>query len=251
MLFSDLNGFEIRADLGETVPVEAGEKNQISINTQFWDEESLLSAPKLMVLPGQSAVISIGKEAYLGDRLYFEGCSARITSWIKEDKISMEGWVFYGSDEIRGEDCFKKRADFALAEHKKRRNSEFSLAGQESFVHDLEMNGMFQLSGVPYISLSFKHGGSFWLKKGEVKNGIRIIHFDGGRQNPHVIIEKSGVPVRINLSSLNIKTIPFFQNIPGGGIFFLLEAVPGEAITLPVLGTNGKVITIEISADIN
>ncbi len=251
MLFSDLNGVEIRADLGETVPVGEGKKSQISITTQFWDEESLLSAPKLMVLPGQSAVISIGKEASLGERLYFEGCSARFISWIQEDKISMEGWVFYGSDEIRGEDGFAKRADFALAEHKKQRNSESSLAGKQSFVHDLEMNGMFQLSGVPHISLSFKQGGSFWLKKGEVKNGIRIIHYDGGIRNPYAMIEKNGVPARINLSSSNIKTVPYYQNIPGGGIFFLFEAVPGEAITLPVLGTNGKLITMEICADIH
>ena len=115
----------------------------------------------------------------------------------------------------------------------------------------LEMNGMFQLRGIPYISLSFKQGGSFWLKKGEVKNRIRIIHYDGGARNPYAMIEKNGVPARINLSSSNIKTVPYYQNIPGGGIFFLFEAVPGEAITLPVLGTNGKVITMEICADIH
>lgn len=251
VLFSDLNGVEIRADLGEAIQVGEGKKNQISITTEFWDDESLLSAPRLLVLPGQSAAISIGKEASQGKRLYFEGCSAHFTSSIQEGKVVMEGWVFYGSDVIRGEDGFKKRADFALAEYKKQRIPEFDLTEKESFVQDLEMNGMFQLSGVPHISLTIKHGGSFWLKKGEVKNGIRIIHFDGDRLNPHVIIEKNGVPARINLSSLNIKTVPYFQNIPGGGIFFLFEAVPGEAITLPVLGTNGKVITMEICADIH
>ena len=251
VFFSGLNGVEIRAELGEPVPVGEGKKSQISIATQFWDDESLLSAPRLMVLPGQSASISIGKEASQGERLYFEGCSAHFTSSIQEGKVVMEGWVFYGSDVIRGEDGFKKRAEFALAEYKKQRNSESDLTEQESFVHDLEMNGMFQLRGIPHISLSFKQGGSFWLKKGEVKNGIRIIHYDGGTRNPYAMIEKNGVSARINLSSSNIKTVPYFQNIPGGGIFFLFEAVPGEAITLPVLGTNGKVITMEICADIH
>ena len=50
----------------------------------------------------------------------------------------MQGWVFYGSDVLRGEDGFKKRADFALAEYKKQRNSESDLTEQESFVHDLD-----------------------------------------------------------------------------------------------------------------
>ena len=59
VFFSGLNGVEIRAELGESVPVGEGKKSQISIATQFWDDESLHSAPRLMVLPGQSASISI------------------------------------------------------------------------------------------------------------------------------------------------------------------------------------------------
>ena len=42
------------------------------------------------------------------------------------------------------------------------------------------MKGMFKLKGIPYISLQFKSGASFWIKKEEVQNGIRMIHFDGG-----------------------------------------------------------------------
>ena len=49
-----------------------------------------------------------------------------------------------------------------------------------SFANEIKMKGMFKLKGIPYISLEFKRGASFWIKKEEVQNGIRMIHFDGG-----------------------------------------------------------------------
>ena len=49
-----------------------------------------------------------------------------------------------------------------------------------SFANEIKMKGMFKLKGIPYLSLQFKSGASFWIKKEEVQNGIRMIHFDGG-----------------------------------------------------------------------
>jgi len=68
---------------------------------------------------------------------------------------------------------------------------------------------MFKLKGIPYISLQFKSGASFWIKKGEVQNRIRMIHFDGGNQSPHAILEKKGHFARVNLSSQIVSEMNF------------------------------------------
>ncbi len=250
LFFSELNGIEIRANLGKSNLTERDDQRQILITSRFWDAASLLNVPKLALLSGQTGTISIGKEKTEEEQEFFDGCCVSFLPSLREREVLIEGWVFYGSGRIKGKNGFDERADLTLLKYNKRQNQMPELTGKESFAWNLEMNGMFQLKGVPHISLNFKGRSSFWLKKGEVKNGIRIIHFEGEKPIPHVILEKNGLLAQINLSSQGLTSIPYLQNMPGGGIVFSLRAVPGEVITLPVLGTTGKLITMEISAEV-
>ena len=83
-----------------------------------------------------------------------------------------------------------------------------------------------------------------------MRNGIRMIHFNGGNQSPHAILEKKGHFARVNLSSQSVSGLNFLLPMEGGGSVFLKAVAEGDLFKFPILGSDGAVIEIEITTEI-
>ena len=218
---------------------------QIKISSLFRQGEDLLSSPSISVLSGKIASFSISRDTSTG----FDGLFLSIKSTLINGKILMEGFVFSGQGEMEGDNGLTAKAKKTLIDLKLdlKQSTE---SKNSSFANEIKMKGMFKLKGIPYISLQFKNGASFWIKKGEVRNGIRMIHFDGGNQSPHAILEKKGHFARVNLSSQSVSEMNFLLPMEGGGSVFLKEVAEGDLFKFPILGSDGAVIEIEIKTEI-
>jgi len=228
----------------------ANKADQIEVSARFLVGADFLSSPRVKTRSGDECSIAVGRELLESENpnLDFEGTYLSLTPIIIDHKVILQGFGFVGAGKINGDDGIFLKAKNVLSEFKaKQFNTPLT---QPSFADELEMRGMFKLGGVPHISLYFKSGGSFWLKKGEQKNGIKLIQYYCNSQIPHVILKKGTELARVNFSSQSIEPMRFSKNITGGGTVFSVEVKSGEFVTLKVLGTDGRVVSCSVTAEI-
>ena len=245
-----LLNFFIFCSLSIGVHLFANKPDQVEISARFLVGTDFLASPRVKTRSGDLCSIAVGRELLESGNpnIDFEGTYLSLTPVVIDHKVIIQGFGFVGKGKIDGSDGIFLKAENVLSEfNAKKINTSLS---KPSFADELEMRGMFKLGGVPYISLYFKSGGSFWLRKGEQKNGIQIIQFYCDSQIPHVILKKGAELASVSFSPQPIEPMGFSENIPGGGTVFSVEAKSGEIVTLKVLGTNGKVVSCNVTAEI-
>lgn len=228
----------------------ANKVDQVEVSARFLVGADFLRSPRVKARSGDVCSIAVGRELSEPDNpnIDFEGTYLSLTPIIVDHKVILQGFGFVGAGKIDGADGIFLKAKKILSEFNAKQF--ITQQNQSSFADELEMRGMFKLGGVPYISLYSKLGGSFWLKKGEQKNGIELVQYYFNYHIPHVILKKGTELARVNFSSKSIEPMRFSKNITGGGTVFSLEAKSGEIVTLKVLGANGKVVSCSFTAEI-
>ena len=85
-------------------------KPQVQISSRFIDGDNVLSAPRVLTIVGQEAVIQVAQE--VGDHL--DGVVLAVTPSVSDGKVFLEGFAFAGKGKLGGDDGIKSRAKRAL-----------------------------------------------------------------------------------------------------------------------------------------
>ena len=101
--------FSIFPLLGQVEGAE-NPKPQVQISSRFIDGDNLLSAPRVVTIVGQEAVIQVARED--GDHL--DGVVLAVTPRVLDGKLLLEGFAFAGKEKLGGDDGIKSRAKKAL-----------------------------------------------------------------------------------------------------------------------------------------
>ena len=235
------------------VPLQAvdGEVHpQVMISARFVEVNEngtdTLSAPRITTISGQQASISIGQEVDEGKGFY--GIYFSMKATVQETGISFEGITFVGK-QVVGEEGMEGKAKEAWEFFAKRKEPGLvqSKSGKPSFADEVEMRGMFQIKGKPpEISLHLKNGGSFWLKVGQTRSGIKLVRADSSSATPHAILEKEGRFARVDLKKQTISAIDFSVPLEGGGhAFFRQEIQSGKSFTMDLGGDRKVELLVE------
>ena len=227
-------------------------KPQIELSSRFFADDDVLASPKVTILSGQEATISVGKEGFIGQKTkkekVFTGVMLSVTPTISDGKILLEGFAFVGEGKFAGEDGIKSQAKNALANLKKLQSKSDKDVKLPAFAEQVEMRGMFRLKGKPpRISLKYRDGASFWIELGQTRNGVKLVRVDLSDVAPHAILEKDGLFARIDLKTEKVSDIPSLMPMDGGGSVFSREVVPGENVNFPLTKPNGENILLELT----
>ena len=227
-------------------------KPQIELSSRFFADDDVLASPRVTILSGQEATISVGKEGFIGQKTkkekVFTGVMLSVTPTISDGKILLEGFAFVGEGKFAGEDGIKSQAKNALANLKKLQSKSGKDVKLPAFAEQVEMRGMFRLKGKPpRISLKYRDGVSFWIELGQTRNGVKLVRVDLSDVAPHAILEKNGLFARIDLKTEKVSDIPSLMPMDGGGSVFSREVVPGENVNFPLTKPNGENILLELT----
>jgi len=227
-------------------------KPQIELSSRFFADDDVLASPRVTILSGQEATISVGKEGFIGQKTkkekVFTGVMLSVTPTISDGKILLEGFAFVGEGKFAGEDGIKSQAKNALANLKKLQSKSGKDVKLPAFAEQVEMRGMFRLKGKPpRISLKYRDGASFWIELGQTRNGVKLVRVDLSDVAPHAILEKDGLFARIDLKTEKVSDIPSLMPMDGGGSVFSREVVPGENVNFPLTKPNGENILLELT----
>ena len=227
-------------------------KPQIELSSRFFADDDVLASPRVTILSGQEATISVGKEGFIGQKTkkekVFTGVMLSVTPTISDGKILLEGFAFVGEGKFAGEDGIKSQAKNALANLKKLQSKSDKDVKLPAFAEQVEMRGMFRLKGKPpRISLKYRDGVSFWIELGQTRNGVKLVRVDLSDVAPHAILEKDGLFARIDLKTEKVSDIPSLMPMDGGGSVFSREVVPGENVNFPLTKPNGGNILLELT----
>jgi len=227
-------------------------KPQIELSSRFFADDDVLASPRVTILSGQEATISVGKEGFIGQKTkkekVFTGVMLSVTPTISDGKILLEGFAFVGEGKFAGEDGIKSQAKNALANLKKLQSKSDKDVKLPAFAEQVEMRGMFRLKGKPpRISLKYRDGASFWIELGQTRNGVKLVRVDLSDVAPHAILKKDGLFARIDLKTEKVSDIPSLMPMDGGGSVFSREVVPGENVNFPLTKPNGENILLELT----
>jgi len=227
-------------------------KPQIELSSRFFADDDVLASPRVTILSGQEATISVGKEGFIGQKTkkekVFTGVMLSVTPTISDGKILLEGFAFVGEGKFAGEDGIKSQAKNALANLKKLQSKSDKDVKLPAFAEQVEMRGMFRLKGKPpRISLKYRDGVSFWIELGQTRNGVKLVRVDLSDVAPHAILKKDGLFARIDLKTEKVSDIPSLMPMDGGGSVFSREVVPGENVNFPLTKPNGGNILLELT----
>ena len=227
-------------------------KPQIELSSRFFADDDVLASPRVTILSGQEATISVGKEGFIGQKTkkekVFTGVMLSVTPTISDGRILLEGFAFVGEGQLEGEDGIKSQAKNALANLKKLQSKSDKDVKLPAFAEQVEMRGMFRLKGKPpRISLKYRDGASFWIELGQTRNGVKLVRVDLSDAAPHAILKKDGLFARIDLKTEKVSDIPSLMPMDGGGSVFSREVVPGENVNFPLTKPNGGNILLELT----
>ena len=208
---------------------------QIQVSSRFTDGDDVLSAPRVLTIAGQEAVIQVAQE--VGDSL--DGIMLSVTPEVVDGKIFLEGWAFAGKGKLDGDDGIKSRAKKALE----------SLKKKEGDIDKIEMLGLFSIGGQPRVSLSVGGGSPFWLQTGQTQRGLKLLRVEGDK-DPYAVIESSGRQVRVYLNATRRSELLPLVSMKGGGGVFLREMVPGKKWIFPLLREDGTSCKVELNAQV-
>jgi hypothetical protein len=207
----------------------------------------VLSAPRITTVSGQQASIAVGRE--LDEGKTFDGIYLSLEATVHDGGVSLGGVAFLGKQAI-GEEGMegKTKEAWEFFAKTKELGSVQSKLGQSTFADEVEMRGMFQIKGKPpKISLHLKNGGSFWLKLGQSRSGIKLVRVDSSSASPHAILEKEGQFARVDLKKQTISAIDFSVPLERGGhAFFRQEIKSGKSFALDL----GEGVKVELLVEI-
>jgi len=229
---------------------DGDDQSQVRISARFSEVSengvNVLSTPRITTISGQQASISIGQES--DEEKVFDGIYFSVKATVQETGISFEGITFLGK-QVVGEEGMEGKAKEAWELFAKRKEPGLvqSKSGKPSFADEVEMRGMFQIKGKPpEISLHLKNGGSFWLKVGQTRSGIKLVRVDSSSATPHAILEKEGRFARVDLKKQTISAIDFSVPLEGGGhAFFRQEIQSGKSFTMDLGGDRKVELLVE------
>ena len=226
--------FSIFPLLGQVEGAE-NPKPQVQISSRFIDGDNLLSAPRVVTIVGQEAVIQVARED--GDHL--DGVVLAVTPRVLDGKLLLEGFAFAGKEKLGGDDGIKSRAKKALV----------NLKGKGGGIDKIEMRGLFSIGGKPRVSLSVGGGSAFWLQPGQTQRGMKLLRVEGDK-DPYAVLETSGRQIHVFLNATKRSELVPMVSMKGGGGVFLREMVPGKKWVFPLFRKDGTRYKVELSAQV-
>ena len=208
---------------------------QIQVSSRFTDGDDVLSAPRVLTIAGQEAVIQVAQE--VGDSL--DGIMLSVTPRVSNGKVFLEGFAFAGKGKLGGDDGIKARAKKALE----------SLKEKGGDIDRIEMRGLFSIGGQPRVSLSVGGGSPFWLQTGQTQRGMKLLRVEGDK-DPYAVIESSGRQVRVYLNATRRSELLPMVSMKGGGGVFLREMVPGKNLIFPIFREDGTSCKVELNVQV-
>jgi hypothetical protein len=226
--------FSVFLLLGQVKAAE-NPKPQVQISSRFIDGDNLLSAPRVVTIAGQEAVINVARED--GDD--FQGVMLAVTPRVSNGKVLLEGFAFAGKGKLGGPDGIKSRAGKALE----------SLKEKGGDIDKIEMRGLFSIGGKPRVSLSVDGGSAFWLQPGQTQRGVKLLRIEDDK-DPYAVLEMASRQIRVYLNATKRSELLSVVSLKGGGGAFLRELVPGKKWIFPILKEDGTSLKIELRAHV-
>ena len=212
---------------------------QVQVSSRFLDGDDVLSAPRVVTVAGQEAMIQVASEQ---DGDIFDGVMLSVTPRVTNGKVLLEGFAFVGKGKLDGADGVRSRAKRALGTLKQQH-------GKDGIADKVEMRGMFSIGGELRVSLSIEGGSAFWLEPGQTQRGVKLLRIEEDK-DPYADIETSGRQIRVYLNATRRSELVPLVSLKGGGGAFLRELVSGEKWVFPVLKEDGTSLKVELSAQI-